>query len=226
MPDWKMHVHTSEKLFDNLNIPYNSDFVFGSLLPDTPWMDSKDSCKEGTLKCSIHKYIKQVGHKAPIPNYYAFLSENEEFISETYIGKGMLFHLILDAVVNKNFNSVTQEIHPNEFYTKLARGTARYTLGFDTKLEEKYMDIHAYEDKLTVNQLTSLNMSSDVTDMLMRFGCGVSLDSIINKINIRISNIYFTYTEIFTVEQYDKMVDDAIEIFTSIGMVAGWKLFE
>lgn len=226
MPDWKMHVHACEKAIKQFKVTYASDFIFGGVLPDTPWIDSKDACKDGTLKCDLHYYLPQGDELAPTPNYYKFLKEYKDFIAMTDIGKGMLFHLILDAVVNKHFNEHTVYLGNEEFSVLLSNGEFKHVSGFSRKVKEKYEDIHAYENTLSVRSLESIYMSYEVKIKLCELGYGGSVDDILKVVNKRLERVHETKNAIFTIEQYEQMVDDAIKIFIDLGNAAYWKFFD
>ena len=231
MPDWKMHLRSTEKLFDKFKIDGASafeiknteDFRIGVVLPDTPWIEYSPYNQTETLKYKLHRYIPRVGGNAIIPNYFKYLKEENDFIRKTDIGKGMLFHMILDAVVNEQFNQSIVEKSPGEFTVVLADCSKIEVSGMPNKVDLCYADLHSYEDCFSVNYIFDTRISEEATEYIWSLGCKWPIVDLVIEINNYTDKSYSTVNKIFTIKQYDGMIADAMEIFLNIAKAEEWK---
>lgn len=222
MPDWKMHLHSGELVRNKVKLENIEDFKFGLIIPDTPWVPGEEACQDGTLKCKMHYYIPHDDNSSDMPNYFKMLKEWRELIANTDFAKGWLLHLILDAVVNEQYNQFIIEPTPGEFKLACYNGDIIEISGAKNKIEKKYKDIHAYEDSFEVQILYDQYMSDVVRDYVYSAGCRIPLVDIVIKINNRLDKHYYTRNVLFTLGQYENMVKDAVEIFLNIAKAEGW----
>lgn len=222
MPDWKTHIKACNKVKEKIKISNVPDFKFGSILIDYPWINRTVADQLMSDKSKLHYYIAIAENDPSIPNYYKFLRENYELVSGTDYGKGMLLHLILDAVVNTQFMRRTTEYEKDRFnietYSKL-RLTAD---SIDKLIDLKYRDIHGYEDDFGIDDLYSFELSIEAINYIYSLGCEMHIDALIDKINSRLKKFYYTRNLIFTMSQYEKMIDDTVAIFIDILNKENW----
>lgn len=231
MPDWRMHLKSAKNLDMKFKMAGVSDFTIGNMedfnigviLPDTPWLSYSGQVREEDLKYKLHYYNPRVGSSCIIPNYFKFLADKKQFIANTDVGKGMLLHLILDAVVNGKFNESIVESDTDYFEVMLIDGTNKRISGVNDKVRLIDADIHGYEDIISFDYINDMRVSTSVRDYLRDLGCSIPMVDLVIKINEHNEKSYYASSRIFTVMQYEQMIEDSIQLLCGLAKVEGWK---
>lgn len=99
MPSWGIHLATTKKILENINIKEKNDFIFGNILPDIPnGYLIKDISNIVNHRDTHYDTYKQEGFSS-YKNFYELYKKS----LDNKVVLGYLIHLITDNLWNKEF---------------------------------------------------------------------------------------------------------------------------
>lgn len=141
MPNWNWHVALARDISKIIEIKDFNDFVYGSLLPDTPWETLEESLSSGD-RYALHVARMMDYSSSTVPDVSRFLDKAFTMMVDTDLACGWYTHLVLDEAVNDHWNLRTYAVGLNR-YAYVNSFTEDYMSSSEIA-EMKWKDVASY----------------------------------------------------------------------------------
>lgn len=105
MVNYSWHLQVARQICYECDIIDKTAFMFGSILPDVPWMDY-DDIRRNSEKIRTHCLTMLDSRLFTVPDINFWLNKYERLVKDSDLYKGYLSHLLLDEEVAQTWNLV------------------------------------------------------------------------------------------------------------------------
>lgn len=159
MPNWNWHVALARDIANIIEIKDFNDFVYGALIPDTPWETIDESFSSGD-RYALHLAKTHDYSLSTTCDVSRFLDKALRLMVNTDLACGWYTHLVLDEAVNDNWNLRNAAIGLNK-YEYIGNAGVEY-LSSEEIAQKKWTDVASYAAEAfgDLSDLTPTSMDS------------------------------------------------------------------
>lgn len=229
MPEYRVHLHAAEEVAKRMDLKETAIDIFkiGSILPDAPWY-CLSGLNEHDYKYYLHRYNHKNGTALPIPDYNKWIRRATDKVGsawqESPLHCGFLFHLVIDASFNHEFNEITKienwDAPDAEKVFKIQSwiGKEVTKISVDHYMELKVRDISCYSANLPYCPIRIKDVVPETYKKIENL-CGervTQIPEIIEMINDDAMHPNRGRNILFTDQQYTQMIKNAQDTFLDI----------